>query len=1423
VDLLADSPEGDRRLHQTILIGKDDRMARRNGFFNWTLAIVLVLAVLVFASATFLVHSLRRGKRMARAEQALPVGEQAYVQKDWDKAADYLGLYLTTHGDDTAVLLKYADAQLKRRPVTPGDINHAISAYRNVLRLDTGNKEAARRLVEICRTRVGPAEAEAIALKFLESNNDDPTVRRMRAVCLAQQQKYPEAAMVLRQLIEDHPDDVPAYEAMGRLAEQRPADANKPAPEWFDQAIAANPQSAMAYIIRGAFHRLHGRRDQAIADFEQAEKLDLSDKDVHLRLVQELIRIQAFDKARTHLTALQTTMSDEIGLWQCWAAVALQSNSAEEQAKTAETGLKQLAAYPWDFLPMAVELFVAAGRQDRAQDCISQMQQRGLQPGAMITFMQGLAANGKGETWNAVSCWQDVLGQGYKLHSYAGGLGAIVPVRMMIASSLMQLGDSQSAIMQLRTLISELPNYRDLTDQGRAAMTVQGRVTLARLLVQARDWTGALDQVDEVKRIAPNLAEVSLIELQARALQLTEADPSSAGRDEAWQDVEKRLAKLDQDTGGAVQVKLLRAQAAIRRGEPAQAIEVLDQIQNKDPSNVQASLVKAEALVAQEKPEEAVALLRKTIEQSPQAADPARALALLLNQQKDPNGCESVLKEAMARMTLPGAKRDLGLLLADLYQYWARDDDLYRWLTDLAGQFPNDVQIRRRLLTCPAVAKDTRQAQTLVDQIKDIIKNTDGEPGWQWRYEQAKVWLNSEGFKDRYTQIVTSLQANLTANPDDQASRLLLAAAHEKAGQPQLALSLYREATRRPPGDIRMLMQTVAGLYRTGGSAEYDEANGYLQQAMNRQLYDPDLEKLELYGQRLRWHDQIRRGDLGSASETLQQILKQDPNDVSASLWLALVSMRQGRLDEAEAILKELRTQAPDSLAVIQAQVRLFILQKNVQEALQLCNETVQKQDRAAAYMLRAWTYAGIRENDKALEDFNQAVAKDPNNGDIRADRASFYASIGRRDKAIQDIRKALGLAEKSPALLDRVVPLCLTSGSRSLSRDAEAVLDAARKTDPNDPRLKLLKAQFLWSRGTRPAIEQSHVLLREVTAARPKLSQAWLLMGRLELGQGQVREALDTALGGLSYSERDKPLLLLKADAEAARSPALAVATLKLLAQDYPDDLEVILRLANALYRSGDKSGGQALIEARMKADPNKPDPVVAWIGLLASDQLWTDVTEQVKSWLRQHPDDTTMVSIVARTLAASGDPEGLKTAESLLSAALEQHPKSVQALSSFALLMQTMDRTAEAAMYNRKVLELDPNDAIALNNLAWSLCEDSGRCQEALDLAERGLKIAPDYLDLIDTRGVAHYRLGHLDQAAADFSKCIELYPANARSLAACYLHAGRAYLRMGRKTQAEEHLKRAMELNDQAASLSSKDVAELKLLLDQLQKGR
>ena len=157
---------------------------------------------------------------------------------------------------------------------------------------------------------------------------------------------------------------------------------------------------------------------------------------------------------------------------------------------------------------------------------------------------------------------------------------------------------------------------------------------------------------------------------------------------------------------------------------------------------------------------------------------------------------------------------------------------------------------------------------------------------------------------------------------------------------------------------------------------------------------------------------------------------------------------------------------------------------------------------------------------------------------------------------------------------------------------------------------------------------------------------------------------------------------------------------------------------------------------------------------------------------------------------------------AEDQLRMILDPNPQAVPTLVLLGMLMQDAGRNEEAARLNRRILELDPNNVIAINNLAWMLCDkpspSTEATNEALTLANRGLSLAPDYMDLLDTRGVVYYKGGDMVRAEADLVKCLSLFPAGSAQSAAPQFHLSRVYAATNRRTQAVEHLKIALNLN-------------------------
>ena len=1387
-------------------------------YFNWKLAIVLVISLVVLGVSAF---GLRQWRRTNRAEQSFILGNKAYDEHRWEDAAEHLGKYIALERDDVSILLKYADAQLKVRPAKLSRIQQAIGAYRTVLRLDRENAEAVMQLAEIYLSVGSPGEAELITRRQLETK-EEPELRRMLALALAGQRKFEEAAEELKAIIKEHPERVSAYETLGQLIEQRPEDFKDLPSQWFDQAVEKNPSSALAYIIRAGFYRRSEDLAAALDDLAQAEKQDLSDSAVRLRLAQELISLNVLEKAEVHLAAVKETSPNDKDLWATWARFALKLQSKEKMREVAETGLKELSSQPWDFMPLATELFIRCGKLEDANDCISKMHKKDISS-ASVTFLRGLVAAEQGHLTDAVKYWRQSMESGNKS----------IHVRLALASALSRLGNTQSAIQQLRTLISESPN------------SSEGYLALAKLLAQTGNWAETADYAARAVQLSPDNQESVLLHLQAQ-IQLLSARP---GDQEAvdmhlWNNIQQQLSVLEKNAESIGEVKLFQFQLALQRDKLTEAESLIAQLGETNLSKVRIVMAEAELLTAQEKIDQAIMRLNEAVKEFPESVDLIRYLAILLDQKGSQKECEECVKDALERIEEPIARRELGLLLAQFYNRWGQNDKIYVLLNELTQRLPVDILLKRRLLLSERVINDPEQAQQIVNDIKSI----EGESGWQWRYEQAKLWFAMDDFKNRYPQILSLLQKNMQANPNDQTSHLLLARTYERAGEMQLAISTYREILSQSPDDLRVIIPVVAALY---SQRQYDEAEQVLNRASRENLYHPELQRLQL-------QNYLRRGQLDSASELLQDVLVNDPNNQAACLSLALLKIQQGDYELASNLLDKLKNLSPNSLPVTAAQIQLNIRQDKRSEALRISDEMVKNLDNAAAYILRARTYATMGKTEEAVKDLDRAVSIEPDNIEVWVSRSDFYRSTGQFKNASADIKRALSLDPDNLQLHKRVIPLFLASGDHDMIKEGKALLEKSLESNPEDIQFRLLKARSELAERTAPAIENAKQILQKITEDQPENTEAWVLLGDIAIKQGQLGKAMEAALGGLAYGPSNKSLLLLKARSEAAKSPVLAIPTLKLLHELDPADLGTVILLGNtyietgepkkavnllreqltvcddsakrkcnialaiALYKGGNKAEAQKEFDSLLEAKPNNPDILLAQVQLLKDERDFSGLNEKVVNWYSKHPEDSSTPVAIAMDIMLLEDGRAGKTAEEILRMVINDNSDSTEAMRSLAILLQISGRTTESAQLYERILEFEPDNVVAINNLAWIICEVQGKPQEALDLAQRGLKIAPNYCDLIDTRGVIYYRLGQLDKAVHDFNECIRLYPGITPSSIGTRFYLARSLAELGQRDKAIQYLKEALDLNSQSGGLSTADLAEAQHLLNELKEG-
>ncbi len=133
--------------------------------------------------------------------------------------------------------------------------------------------------------------------------------------------------------------------------------------------------------------------------------------------------------------------------------------------------------------------------------------------------------------------------------------------------------------------------------------------------------------------------------------------------------------------------------------------------------------------------------------------------------------------------------------------------------------------------------------------------------------------------------------------------------------------------------------------------------------------------------------------------------------------------------------------------------------------------------------------------------------------------------------------------------------------------------------------------------------------------------------------------------------------------------------------------------------------------------------------------------------------------------------------------------------AMTGQAIVMTKMSRYEDARKQYESVLELDPSNAIAVNNLAFLLCEELKRPAEALPYAENAEKLQPRNPNTLDTVGWVLAQNGRLTDAEGTLLRALDL---DANNIAAHY-HLGVVYQRLGELSEARARFELVTKSND------------------------
>lgn len=238
-----------------------------------------------------------------------------------------------------------------------------------------------------------------------------------------------------------------------------------------------------------------------------------------------------------------------------------------------------------------------------------------------------------------------------------------------------------------------------------------------------------------------------------------------------------------------------------------------------------------------------------------------------------------------------------------------------------------------------------------------------------------------------------------------------------------------------------------------------------------------------------------------------------------AAFWFG-----QGKYAEAQRDFQTAIRLAPTVPEVYQHLALTFIKQKDYAHALETLaqglNSLTDASQKSDLLTFRGQVYQEIHQTERALLDYQQALAIAPQNSLAYAYRAQSYFELGDLIHARADANKAVETSQNPErALLIR---------ARVLAEDGqhrEAVADYAELLGLQ-PDFEFVYAYRAFSLIHLNQLTQAEADLKKSVALNPKQTEAYLVMSWLQQKQNQLNRALLTLNQGLAFYPKDFKLL---------------------------------------------------------------------------------------------------------------------------------------------------------------------------------------------------------------------------------------------------------------------------------------------------------
>lgn len=522
---------------------------------------------------------------------------------------------------------------------------------------------------------------------------------------------------------------------------------------------------------------------------------------------------------------------------------------------------------------------------------------------------------------------------------------------------------------------------------------------------------------------------------------------------------------------------------------------------------------------------------------------------------------------------------------------------------------------------------------------------------------------------------------------------------------------------------------------------------------------------------------------------------------------MASMLMKQGRAIEAKTYLEAALKQDPDSVYLNQKMAFLLKGLKDYISAGEYAQKSIDLDpDDMENRMIVAEIYEASGEKESAISEYKKLLVFDPGLQKARVALTSIYIREGQYLSALKHLDI---LIEQDPHML--MAHYYRARIHFELGDHAEAeksYLEVLKLDDRVDPALFDLGSLYEQMPDKEEDAAEIYEKLLSLNPddlmTRERLIEVYYKLGREEMVQEQIErmkrqvkpgEPLRRILG-LIYLRHGK---LDEAVAEFSSIISL-----------WPRDDETRYYLAAAHEENQDHDTALYHFGLIRKESRSFVDAQIQIAYILENQERYDEAIESLQRAVEVDKRRNELYMMLASLFERKKE---YGKAVDIIEKGLEQNTRDINLMFRLGVTLDRADEKEKGLQQMRRVLEIDPNHADALNYIGYTYAEQGRRLDEAMELIKRALESEPESGYIIDSLGWVYYQKGEYDEALNSLEKAVSLEPDEPEIIE----HLGDVYFKKTRYEKSLEMYQRALSLNHSDKDKLKQKIEETTKLLE------